>query len=375
MKRPYHPEGILFFPFLFYYCCTFTTMFLLKARPIHSILSVLLILCFFASCNVKKEARKITPAFYYWKSTLNLTSFEKQKLDSLNVKTIYLKFFDVDWDEAAGKPVPVAKLQGSKSALPNDIAVIPVVFITNSCIQKIDSSRTDNLAENIYSLLQDIRRANGFDSIPEIQIDCDWTEASKDNYFRLLKHLKLLAANYKLSATIRLHQVKFLTKTGIPPVDRGLLMCYNMGNLKNPATNNSILETGELKKYTGNLSGYPLPLDVAFPLFNWKVLYRNNTYKGLIENLPDEAFSSSCCSKSGNRYQVLKDTVLQGYELRKGDMIRDEQSDIKEVLMAAALTGSQLKNTPLRVSLYHLDSVILSKYPTHELESIYNSLH
>jgi hypothetical protein len=148
-----------------------------------------------------------------------------------------------------------------------------------------------------------------------------------------------------------------------------------MGNLKNPATNNSILETEELKKYTGNLSDYPLPLDVAFPLFNWKVLYHNNMYAGLIQGMPDAIFSSSFCNKTGNRYQVLKDTLLQGYDLRKSDMLRDEQSDIKEVLAAAGEISRHLKNTPLRVSLYHLDSVILSKYATHELESIYNSLH
>ena len=76
-----------------------------------------------------------------------------------------------------------------------------------------------------------------------------------------------------------------------------------------------------------------------------------------------------------NRYRILKDTLLQGYNLRKGDMIRNEQSDIKEVLAAAKEVSKQLKNTQLRVSLYHLDSVILSKYTTHELESIYNSLH
>ena len=32
-----------------------------------------------------------------------------------------------------------------------------------------------------------------------------------------------------------------------------------MGNLTDPSTRNSILETAELKKYTGNLSTYPLP--------------------------------------------------------------------------------------------------------------------
>ena len=350
-------------------------------KRICSALMKLIILCCLFSCKEKKESRQIQPSFYYWKSILNLTNFEKQKLDSLKVKTIYLKFFDVDWDDAAKKPVPEAKLQASSypqgpvGKLQGGISIIPVVFITNECIQKIDSSQTKPLAEKIMQLLKSMITETDFDSIPEVQIDCDWTASTRDKYFDLLKNIKSLKPNAKISVTIRLHQIKFLSKTGIPPVDRGLLMCYNMGNLKDPATKNSILETEELKKYTGNLSTYPLPLDVAFPLFDWKVLYRNNIYTGLIQGLPDAAFSNSFCSKSSNRYLILKDTLLQGYDLRKGDMIRDEQSDIKEVLYAADEIGKHLKNTPLRVSLYHLDSVILSKYSTHELESIYSSLH
>ena len=338
--------------------------------------NLLLLLLFMAvSCKEKREPRQVERSFYYWKSILSITDFEKQKLDSLKIKTIYLKFFDVDWNEEAKKPLPVAKLQSANKEQLKGFSIIPTVFITNECIQKIDSSQITALAKNIYALILEIKQANHFDSIPEMQIDCDWTQASKDKYFLLLNNLKQQTTNNKLSATIRLHQIKFLSKTGIPPVDRGLLMCYNMGNLKNPATKNSILETTELKKYIGNLATYPLPLDVAFPLFNWKVLYRNNIYTGLIQGLPDNALSSAFCSKTGNRYLVLKDTLLQGYDLHKGDMVRDEQSNIKEVLAAADEISRHLKNTRLRVSLYHLDSVILSKYSTHELESIYNSLH
>ena len=67
-----------------------------------------------------------------------------------------------------------------------------------------------------------------------------------------------------LSATIRLHQLKFIGESGIPPVDKGLLMCYNMGDLHRLRISNSILETAELKKYIKQLSVYPLKLDVAF---------------------------------------------------------------------------------------------------------------
>lgn len=337
--------------------------------------AVILIACFI-SCQLKKEKRQVDRGFYYWKSVLRLSGFEKQQLDSLHVQTLYIRFFDVDWDETTRSPIPLAKLQGNGYRLPAGLSVIPTIFITNECMQKTDSLQVSLLADKIYSLMQEIIHNNGFNSIKEIQFDCDWTASTRPMYFLLLEKTKALwkDASITLSATIRLHQVKFITKTGTPPADRGLLMCYNMGNLKNPATRNSILETTELKKYINHLSSYPLPLDVAFPLFSWKVVFRNNEYAGIIQQLPDSAFSPAFVTANGNRYTITKDTVLQGYELRKGDVIRNEQSTIKELSAAATEVTRYLKNTSLRVSLYHLDSVILNKYSIHELEGIYNSL-
>ncbi|GAB2836150.1 hypothetical protein [Ferruginibacter profundus] len=344
-----------------------------KYKHIIGSLLVLLTVVFF-SCTENKPPRNIEPAFYYWKSVLKLSDFEKQRSDSLGVKILYVKFFDVGWDDVAKAPAPLAKLQAAGYQLQEGIQIIPTVFITNECIQRIDSLQVQALADNIHTLINEISKANNFTTITEIQIDCDWTTSTKARYFALLTAIKKQAGIVTLSATIRLHQVKFLFKTGVPPVDKGLLMCYNMGNLKNPATKNSILETAELKKYIGNLYTYPLPLDIALPLFEWKVLFRNNVYTGLIETLPDTLFTSDFVTKKENRLELLKDTLLQGYELRKGDILRNEQSNYSEILSAAAAINTRLKNTHPRVSLYHLDSVILSKYSLHELETIYNSL-
>jgi hypothetical protein len=214
----------------------------------------------------------------------------------------------------------------------------------------------------------------GLKSVAELQFDCDWTASTSAKYFLLLSNIKKIQPGILLSATIRLHQIKYSGKTGIPPVDRGLLMCYNMGNLKNPATKNSIIETAELQKYTGTLASYALPLDIGLPLFSWQVLFRNNSYKGLIENLPDSILQSDLFEKNGNRYRLLRDSVIYGYALQKDDVLRDEQSEYKEILHTAAVVSSSIKNTPCRVSLYHLDSVILKKYSLHELETVYNSL-
>jgi hypothetical protein len=342
------------------------------------LLYVMLAILYFVveGCEPQKIRRSVEPAFYYWKSVLNITDFELKKLDSLKVKTLYVKFFDVGWDKERGTSVPIAKLQSTTFKLPQHLAVIPTIFITNECIEKLDSQRVLELVDNILILLKEVSTVNSILSFKEIQIDCDWTGSTKSNYFLLLEKLNTYykKLGITISCTIRLHQIKFLSNTGIPPVTKGLLMCYNMGNLKNPATNNSIIENEELKKYTATLSTYPLPLDVALPLFNWKVLFRNNSYAGLIESLPTELLQPNFAVKNSNKYTILKDTILNGYTFKKGDILRDEQSNNEEVLKAAKSISRQLTNTAPRVSLYHLDSIILSKYQIHELETIYNSL-
>ncbi|MBK8611439.1 MAG: hypothetical protein IPL84_16250 [Chitinophagaceae bacterium] len=172
------------------------------------------------SCKTRSVVRQIEPAFYFWKSVFTLSDFEKKKLDSLQVKTIYLKFFDVDWNEELKKPKPLATIRITDSAY-KDFSIIPTVFITNACIQKIDSGQVKELADHLMGLLKGILADHHFKEIPEIQFDCDWTGSTREKYFALLKESRALMPNAKLSATIRLHQVKYLSKSGIPPVDRG----------------------------------------------------------------------------------------------------------------------------------------------------------
>ena len=130
-----------------------------------------------------------------------------------------------------------------------------------------DVAGIDELAGKICKLLASIYQ-NNLNKPYEIQFDCDWTETTKEKYFHLLKLARARLNQFgfstaKISATIRLYQCKYLFKTGVPPVDKGMLMCYNMGNLKNPGTKNFILESYELRKYISSLNTYPLQLDVA----------------------------------------------------------------------------------------------------------------
>lgn len=287
------------------------------------------------------------------------------------------------WDAGHQRPLPVAKVRFTDSTaawlLQHGIAIIPTVFITNECMLSIDSNHIPELAGRIHELLSSIAgNLTHTAFIPEIQMDCDWTATSRDKYFSLLGQLQPLPffRQKTLSATIRLYQCKYRYRTGVPPVNRGLLMCYNMGNLKNQQTHNSILEAAELEKYIGNLSDYPLPLDIALPLFDWKVLYRNQAYTGLIQGLPDSLLNHDGISRktSSNTFTMLQDTILNGYSLKKGDHIRQEDATFDELMRATRLLRSKLVTPSINVALYHLDSLTLHKYSSHELEEVFNSL-
>jgi hypothetical protein len=248
------------------------------------------------------------------------------------------------------------------------------VFITNQTLQQASPAQAAELPGKIIQLIKGILEKYKLPAPTEVQLDCDWSESTKDKYFALLKKIKEGFPGIQLSATIRLYQTKYHQKAGVPPVDKGLLMCYNIGNLKSLATGNSIIENSELEKYIGNLNSYPLPLDVALPIFNWKVWFRNGQYKGITEALPDSLLHGPLFAQSKQQFTALYDTVVAGYELRKGDVLRLENSGYPVVMAAAKSIASKLKNTQCRVSLYHLDSLLLSKFSIHELEDLFNGI-
>jgi hypothetical protein len=350
----------------------------------YSIPGLFIVISLMVCCNQPKENRSTTRAFYYWKSRFSLNSTEQKALSELGINRLYVKFFDVVWNEKQGA-VPVAKLNIDSTVLPffssKDHQLVPVVFITNESISKTPDNAIVDLGEKILRLYNRITITSGLNSvwIPELQIDCDWTESTREKYFKLLDHLQTIMAskNKRLSATIRLYQCKYFNKTGVPPVSRGLLMCYNMGNLKDPGNSgNSIIEPAELRKYIGDLQNYPLPLDIALPLFEWKVLIRNNSFEGLMQELPDSVLADAGISKrNGNNYEIVTDTLIHDYPLKKGDLIRIEKSRYNDILAVSKALSPKLKTSKFVISLYHLDSVVLSKYNKNELENIYNSLH
>lgn len=329
-----------------------------------------LLLVLLCACS-KREKATVQRSFYYWKTAFHLSPEEKQTLRQLSVRQLYVKFFDVEWNTGSARPQPAAK-SIFQQAPPDSVTITPVVFITQEPLQKSSPEQLEVLATNIANLLSSIATTNQLSLSGEVQIDCDWTVKTKDAYFTLLDALKKQAffQGKTLSVTIRLHQVKFRSQNGIPPADRGLLMCYNMGNLRHPQTKNSIIEEAELNKYIRNLDRYPLPLDIALPIFDWYVLFEGDRYKGLVRD-----FSPPAALAKQERILFTADTTINGYAFKKGQWLRHEKSEAAVVKKCAEQVAGKLKPAKRSVILYHLDRNTITNYSLHELESFYHSLH
>ena len=321
----------------------------------------------------KKHERSVEPAIYYWKSQFNPGGFEKKRLDSQQVQTLYIKFFDIAWNGAASQALPVAKLFARDTAYLRSKKIIPTVFITNEVFYKLDSAGVKTLAKNTGALIQKYVALYRLNNVPEVQMDCDWTASTRNKYFYFLKEMKARLTAPSLSATIRLHQVKYTASSGVPPVDRGLLMCYNMGNLQKEQISNSIIDPEEFGKYESSIKSYPLLLDVGLPLFDWYVLFRDHHYAGLLSYIPAEVLHTF--QKEGKQvYKVLRDTLVNDRPLKTGDILRYENSAVESLNKIVIQLNKKLATKNLRVALYHCDSTILSKYNLHDLENFYSGL-
>lgn len=325
-----------------------------------------------AACGGREAPRH---AFYHWKTRFAPTGLEQERMQSLHAERLYMKYFDVDWPPGEAAARPQAKvIFGKKPA----VEVVPTVFITNRTVQRTGEADCPALADRIFKLIHQLHPKE-LPPIREVQIDCDWTQGTRAAYFALLRHLGELLEpqGVALSATIRLHQLKYPDLTGVPPVDRGMLMFYNMGDLDNPDEHNSILDLETGKQYLGRLGEYALPLDVALPIFAWGVLIREDRPIKLLNNLRPQATVGIPWMSAVADHQVRVDTnhYFWGHYLYAGDRIRFEEVAPEALLASAETIAAGLAPGPRSISLYHLDSLTLAHYDQATLQAVFEHFH
>lgn len=328
------------------------------------------LMLFIQACGADTPPKDLTRAFYYWKSSFQLSNADKQTLDACEVKKLYIKAFDVDWNAATSKPMLKAPLMFQDS-VPANMALVPVIFITNQTLRQIPDTYLNEFTDFIYGQLKIIWKQRHY---AEIQFDCDWTIGTRAKYFRFLDLYRKYAQGKTLSATIRLHQIKFAHKTGIPPVDRGMLMFYNMSDWKKPQIKNSIYDLDAASQYTSTLNKYPLAIDLVFPLFRWAVFYRCNRFMTVINHLDSKILNQQkFLRKDKNKYYVEQDTQAFGISLRKGDMIRAEAVEYEELLKGSKAMSRQISTQKLTFAFYYLDPKITSHFSHEQLQQIFLS--
>lgn len=337
------------------------------------------LLLFFLLLLALVGCRKSTTvrSFYYWRTTFHLSPQEEKYLIDLNIQKIYLRMFDVDWDETVNSAKPIGKIS-FPGKLSLSYEYVPVVYLMNKTLQHINRSDITELAGRIFNQVQILVSQSKL-SFKELQIDCDWSETTRDKYFQLLSLLKReLEQNHQtLSATIRLHQIKYMRITGVPPVHRGMLMYYNMGKIEATSDQNSIFNKKDAARYIGFVSQYPLPLDVALPAFAWGVHVRDTKVVELLNQMTPADFKNNVNFSQVDSRQFVVNTSFfyKGFYFMKDDRIKIEEVDPALCLEAAKQISGSLKNGPGSVAIFQLDTLMIKKYENKKLEKVFDCFH
>ena len=304
---------------------------------------------------------------YWWKNSTKLNKQQKEFLNQNNINKIYLRIFDLKFDK---KNLSISIPKVNSGFKKENIETIPVIYIENAILLNFS-------IETIYELItHNITRAKDIGIIVNtdiLQIDCDWTLKTKESYFKLLS---LLSNDVKeLSATIRLHQIKYASTTGVPPVNKGVMMIYNLESPKDTSIQNSIFTYNKAVQYLdGYLKNYPLQLDVALPAFSWGVHYHHGLIKNLIADFnPLNIDSANMYQKKNGYFKAKKAHFYNRHRISKRDEIRYEYPNIMEVEKMMNFLKKNLRQDSTEIIFFSLNSnfLINNKTDYEKIISIY----
>lgn len=292
------------------------------------------------SCNEKLTNQN---SIYHWKTVFDIDSTELSFCRNHNINRIYLRMFDVaiepDFLNQTMQVVPIATTK-FVSPIPKNIEIVPVTYITIDALRNMNGKEAE-FASLIVERLLAMASYNQCGKINEIQLDCDWTNSTKNSYCKLCKTIKdsLSSKGIDLSITIRLHQLRETP----PPANKGVLMLYNTGALKSTKTLNSILNFTDVEPYIKQLK-YSIPLDYAFPVFGWGVKFKDNKFESIVS--------------------------YDNHDISDDEFIRQERPSAAEILEVKRLVEQNLGKPSSGNILYHLDGEQLKNYTDDEITQI-----
>lgn len=289
-----------------------------------------------SSCDGGHE--ETVNSIYYWGTDFQLGNNKLAFLKKNRIKKIYLRYFDVVVQDGNNQPNATVKFS---SPVPKGAEIVPVVFIVNDCMRQPD----EGLAEKVLNRVLQMSETNDIPKPHEMQIDCDWTASTRNAFFAFMKEMGRLAhaKGMKLSATIRLHQ---LSQTP-PPVDKGVLMMYNTGDFTKLSCQKPILDMEDAAPYMKYLGDYKLPLASAYPIFGWKILFREKRYVGIIH--------------ADDELPILP-----------GDSVVVREPQLEDILKAVKAVGKKNSLANAEMILFDLSDKNINRYKASDYEEIFN---
>lgn len=291
------------------------------------------------ACSPRERGEQVR-SVYYWSTVFQLDSAQQDFIREQQVGRIYLRYFDVVVS-ADGRVMPNATVR-FLSGQPKGVEIVPTIYIMNECMTR-DVSQLDSL---LLGRVMQMSETNDIAGVKEIQIDCDWTMSTRKTYYDFLKRLvdRAREKDVKISTTIRLHQ---LTQP-VPPVERGVLMMYNTGDVRQWEGTNPILDMRDAGPYMRHLKKYDLPLSTAYPVFAWQVLFRDGHYVGIMHSDDD--------------LPVLK-----------GDTVVERRVELPVLLEAKGAVGRERPDANDEVILFDLSSKTINRINEYHYEKVFSN--
>lgn len=334
---------------------------------------ILLLGLFLLGCNNQAhetdlDKQKLTEAhkrgIYYWKTTFRLSDWDKEFLSTHDIERIYLRLFDVAYrfdNDGEQKSVPIATTK-FQCEIPDNVEIVPVVYITQEAIRN-----NPEFHKVLYKRIKAMATKHGFKNFKEIQLDCDWANSTRNQFFGLCQNMRnlLRADSISLSATIRLHQLR----DSVPPVDRGVLMLYNTGSIYDSETENSILSYEDVEPYLKSKIEYNLPLSLAYPTYSWSIATRNDKFLCILHQT-DFSNDSLYQYAWNNTFKVIESHTLERHYMLKEDLIRKESPLFDEIYKVKRLVTKQITSPIEESVIYHLNHNGLSRFTSDEINKI-----
>ncbi len=351
---------------------TFATGLIYVSEIMKRLVWIVATLIFLTGCN-HQDSRKtqITKGLYYWRSSFDLSDDEQNRLVKSGYNKLYIKYFEFDNTRHF-----IAPVQFRTQPVSSGLEIIPVIYLDNRALRDMPEQHISGLAGVMTEKISSINRsANYQGKVSEIQIDCDWTETTRETYFRLLHTIKSrLQAGVKLSASIRLHQVKYKDRTGIPAVDRGMLMLYNFGSVGNYTEANSIYSHKTLQSYLkADFEHYPIRMDIALANFQWGIVFRNQHPRKILDGVAAKDFPEAALEKIDPTHgRILRTGHIQGFALEINDEIRFEKSGIDEMKNAAQIIASRMNTDSFCISIFDVKHNSTDAYLSKEMDEVFD---